>query len=323
MPGQGIQPTPRSTRFTPVKSHNERKEIMIPTLFSVSYAGLWGQHRLDIEQFIEKAATLGYSAVELMGKRPPPSVLDADDDMLDRIRTCAEKNGIAIATIAGYTDFTAGKSAAEVPFVEMQVLYVRRLSEIAQRLGAGTVRVFTGYATVENAVSGDWEKCVKAIRESAAVAETFGVCLGVQNHHDTAISTEAFVEFLNDVDHPNCKAMFDPWVPALQGDDLYACAKMLAPRMVQTTLSDYVRLPRWGHLHGLVNYRRLPDMLRAVPLGQGFVDLKSFFKGLCDGGFDGYVAYEMCSPLRGGGSEANLDKAASESLHEIMNVLQV
>ena len=28
---------------------------MIPTLFSVSYAGLWGQHRLDVESFIHKA----------------------------------------------------------------------------------------------------------------------------------------------------------------------------------------------------------------------------------------------------------------------------
>jgi hypothetical protein len=28
---------------------------MIPTLFSVSYAGLWGQHRLDLKSFIRKA----------------------------------------------------------------------------------------------------------------------------------------------------------------------------------------------------------------------------------------------------------------------------
>ena len=42
---------------------------MIPTLFSVSYAGLWGQHRLDLVSFIRKAGALGYRAVELMGKR--------------------------------------------------------------------------------------------------------------------------------------------------------------------------------------------------------------------------------------------------------------
>ena len=36
---------------------------MIPTLFSVSYAGLWGQHRLDLAGFLFKAASLGYSAL--------------------------------------------------------------------------------------------------------------------------------------------------------------------------------------------------------------------------------------------------------------------
>jgi sugar phosphate isomerase/epimerase len=82
-------------------------------------------------------------------------------------------------------------------------------------------------------------------------------------------------------------------------------------------LADYVRLPRWAYQPGLVNYKRLDDMVRAVPLGDGFLDLDAFFAGLHEGGFDGYVAYEMCSPLRGGGSEENLDRAARASLEAI------
>ena len=290
---------------------------MIPTLFSVSYAGLWGQHTLDLESFIRKAAALGYSAVELMAKRPHLSPLDFDSGKLDRIKQCAQENRIQIATIAGYTDFTGGERAAEVPFVEMQLAYVRELARIAQQLEARIVRVFTGYSTAEEDCQRDWRKCVLAVRECAALAASHGVCLGVQNHHDTAISTEAYLEFLDEVDHPNCKAMFDPWVPALQGEDLFACAQTLAPRMVQTTVADYVRLKRWAYQPGLVNYRAMPDMMRAVPLGEGFVDLKAFFKGLRAGGFKGFVAYEMCSPLRGGGSEANLDRTAAASLRQI------
>jgi len=295
---------------------------MTPTLFSVSYAGLWGQHTLDLTSFIQKAAALGYSAVELMGKRPHLSPLDLDSGKLDRIKQCAKDNGIQVATIAGYTDFTGGGRAAEVPFVEMQLAYVRELARIAQRLGARIVRVFTGYSTAEEECQRDWQKCILAIRECAALAASYGVYLGVQNHHDTALSSEAYVEFLDEVNHPNCKAMFDPWVPALQGEDLFACARTLAPRMVQTTVADYVRLRRWAYQPGLVNYRTLPDMVRAVPLGEGFVDLRSFFKGLRAGGFDGYVAYEMCSPLRGGGSEANLDRTAAASLRQIKKLIK-
>jgi len=283
-------------------------------LFSVSYAGLWGQDTLDLDAFIAKAANLGYPAVEIMAKRPHLSVLDFDAKRLERLAQVASKNGIEIATVAGYTDFTSGARSAEVPFVEMQLLYIRRLAEMANKLGAKIVRVFTGYATDDAAYHGDWEKCVKALREGAALAQDYGVCIGVQNHHDTAISTDAYVEFLDDVDHPNCKAMYDPWVPAVLEEDLYANARRLAPRMVQSTLADYVRLQRWAYMPGLVNYRELPAMVRAVPLGQGFIDLSAFVRGLKDGGFDGYLCYEMCSPLRGGGSMANLDRTAAESL---------
>jgi sugar phosphate isomerase/epimerase len=111
--------------------------------------------------------------------------------------------------------------------------------------------------------------------------------------------------------------MFDPWSPALQGEDLEAAARRLAPRMAQTTLADYVRLPRWQYLPGLINYRRLDDMVRAVPLGEGFLDLDGFFRGLRAGGFSGNVAYEMCSPLRGGGSLENLDQTARKGLDKI------
>ena len=291
--------------------------MLTPTLFSVSYAGLWGQHRLDLPAFIHKAGQLGYRAVELMGKRPHLSILDTSDGQIGRIRDAAESAGVEIATIAGYTNFTLGLGS-EIPAAEFQIAYVRQLAAMAELLGAKIVRVFTGYATEPEAYGKDWDACVRAVRECAEAAAQHGVVLGLQNHHDVGVAVDSYIEFLDDVDHPNCRAMFDPWAPALHGEDLRAAARRLAPRMVQTTLADYVRLPRWAYQPGLVNYKRLDDMVRAVPLGDGFLDLDGFFAGLHEGGFDGYVAYEMCSPLRGGGSEENLDRAARASLDAIV-----
>lgn len=290
---------------------------MKPVLFSVSYAGLWGQHRLDLPAFIRKAAALGYPAVEIMAKRPHLSVLDASDAVLDTVRDAARACDVEIATIAGYTDFTAGKSAGEVPFIEMQIAYVAELARIAEALEAKVVRVFTGYNTGPGSPQQDWNTCVLAIRECAERAAARGVVLGVQNHHDTGVAWESYLEFLHDVGHSNCKALFDPWAPALHGDDLEECGRALAPFMVQTTLADYVRLRRFAYQPALINYERQTDAVRAVPLGEGFVALAPFFAGLKSGGFDGYVAYEMCSPLRGGGSEENLDAAAGRSLAKI------
>ncbi|MBL8848056.1 MAG: sugar phosphate isomerase/epimerase [Planctomycetaceae bacterium] len=296
---------------------------MTPTLFSVSYAGYWGQHRLGIVEFLEKSAALGYPAVEIGGKRPHLSPLDYPDDAsLAEIRSAAQRLGIEIATIAGYTDFTSGRQSAEVPFVEMQVRYVADLSRIARSLGATFVRVFSGYFTDSANYHNDWTRCVTALKECAAAAAGHGVVLGLQNHHDIGLTVESIEELLIDVDHPNLKLMFDPWSIALTGGDLYESAKRMAPLMVQTTLADYVRLPRFHYRPELVNYERLdPPAVRAVPLGEGFIDLPAFFEGLKAGGFDGYVAYEMCSPLRGGGSEANLDEAAGKSLRRIRELI--
>lgn len=292
----------------------------IPTLFSVSYAGLWGQHRLELPEFLHKAAELGYRAVELMGKRPHLSVLDTDDRQIDRLREAAASTGVEIATIAGYTNFTLALGT-ELPGVEIQVAYVRSLAYLARKLGAKVLRVFTGYTTEPEGYARDWEVCVRAIRECADVAAEQGVVLGVQNHHDVGVGVDSYVEFLDEVGHPNCRAMFDPWSPALHGDDLREAGRRLAPRMVQTTLADYVRLPRYAYQPGLVNYKRLDDMVRAVPLGEGFLDLQEFFAGLREGGFEGYVAYEMCSPLRGGGSEENLDRTARAGLEQIRRLI--
>ncbi|PIY44008.1 MAG: hypothetical protein COZ05_09500 [Armatimonadetes bacterium CG_4_10_14_3_um_filter_59_10] len=45
-------------------------------------------------------------------------------------------------------------------------------------------------------------------------------------------------------------------------------------------------------------------------MGEGEIDSATFLRGLRAGGYDGYAAYEMCSPLRGGGSQENLDHCA-------------
>jgi hypothetical protein len=39
--------------------------------------------------------------------------------------------------------------------------------------------------------------------------------LGLRNHHDVGTTVAAYGELLDDVDHPNLKAIFDPGSPAL------------------------------------------------------------------------------------------------------------
>jgi sugar phosphate isomerase/epimerase len=302
---------PRYTGGTRISFVHIRKETTVElSLFSVSYAGLWGQQRLDLPAFIAKAAELGYASVMLMGKRPHLSPLDADERTLESIRQCLAEHQVRCRAIAGYTDFSS-QAAAEVPFAEMQLRYVGDLARLASALDATIVRIFTAYEHPQAAPTAPWNHVVASLRECADRAADFGITLAVQNHHDVALHTDALLELLADVDRPNVKLGFDAWSPALRGEDLYEAARSAAHATVITTNADYVRMPRYRYRAELVNYEQvLPDMVRAVPFGDGFIDYEAFFAGMADGGFDGLANYEMCSPVRGGGSLENLDEYA-------------
>ena len=280
------------------------------SLFSVSYAGLWGQARLDLPAFVAKAAGLGYGAVMLAGKRPHLAPLDVDERSIDAIAQCLASHRVRCAAVAAYTDFSP-QPAGEVPFGEMQVQYVASLARIAAELDCTIVRVFTGYDRPQTAPLTAWNAVVASLRECALRAADFGVTMAVQNHHDVAVDTDALLELLSDVDRPNVKLGFDAWSPALRGENVYEAAKRAAPYTAITTNADYMRLPRYVYRAELVNYERVqPDLVRAVPFGDGFIDYEAFFAGLVDGGFDGVASYEMCSPVRGGGHVENLDAYA-------------
>jgi sugar phosphate isomerase/epimerase len=285
--------------------------MMKTALHSVSYAGVWpGQARLGLDDFLARAKALGFDAVMLMAKRPHLSPLDYDAEARGRLRERVTSLGLRVACLAGYTDFCMGADRPDIPSREMQILYVRELSQMARDLGCGLVRVFTSFDQATASYDQQWNWCVAALQECARNAATYDVTIGVQNHHDMAGHWQSMLDLLADVNHPNCKAMFDAWTPALHGDELAEAARRMAPHMVHTTVADYVRRPRFRYLPALVNFSREPDAVRAVPMGEGFIDYRAFFRGLCEGGYQGYVAYEMCSPLRGGGGEENLDLCA-------------
>jgi sugar phosphate isomerase/epimerase len=281
-------------------------------LHSVSYGGIWpGQVQLPLDGFIPKAAELGYDAVMLMAKRPHLSLLDMTPSARRELKKLADGHGVRVAVLAGYNDFALGSEAPDVPLREMQVYYIGELARLAADLGCALVRVFTAFERAALPYQTAWGHTVACLREAALRAADFGVTLGVQNHHDLAVHHDSLADLLAEIDQPNCKACFDAWSPALQGADLQAAVRRLAPYLVHTTVADYVRRPRFQYVPALVNYIPQPDAVRAVPMGQGFIDYHSFFTALREIGYSGHVAYEMCSPLQGGGSEANLDRCAA------------
>jgi sugar phosphate isomerase/epimerase len=290
----------------------------IPVLHSVSYAGVWrGQAQLDVDAFLVKAKELGFSHVELVGKRPHVSPLDYDAAARQRLRARIGELGLTLACLAAYPDFTAGAEKPGIPAAEIGAIYVGEAARLAKDVGTSCVRVFTGYERPGVPFDAQWGVVVQGLKLAAREAARHGVTLAVQNHHDIAVDADALLWLIKEVDEPNVRAAFDAWSPALAGVNgaaLEAAARKLAPHMAYTTVADYVKQPRLRYDATLTNYVRGDDVVRAVPFGTGFIDYRAFFRGLRAGGYRGYVAYEMCEVLDGGGSIANLDRTARKFL---------
>jgi sugar phosphate isomerase/epimerase len=283
-------------------------------LHSVSYSGSWGQTRLTVEQFIDKAAALGYQGVMLMAKRPHLSPLDYEAKARANLRARLADRGLRAICLAGYTNFTADLEHGEVPHREIQLLYVRELARLCSDLGGSLVRIFTGYENPASSFQPQWNLIAAALKECARRAADFGVTIGVQNHHDIGVGYQSLYDLIEAVDEPNCRAMYDAWAPALQGEDLRAGASRMGPITAHTTVADYQLRPRYQYNPALVNYVSQTPYVQAVPMGEGFIDYRGFLKALVENGFRGSIAYEMCSPLLGGGSEENLDRYARKFL---------
>lgn len=288
---------------------------MHPVLHSVSYAGAWPGHAcLSVEDFLGKAAELGFGAVALVAKRPHVSPHDYSPEARRKLREAIGARGLSLEALMGYTDFTCAIDRPGIPSAEMNAAYVGTLAQLAADLGAPYLRIFTGYERAGVAYEAQYTELVRGLRMASRAAEPFPVTLVLQNHHDLAVHHTQLAWLMRELGAPNVKLAFDAWAPFLQGlsgESMKEAVRAVAPWIAWTTVADYQRQPRFTYHAEVVNYSRQPqDLLRAVPCGTGEVDYGAFFEALREANYTGAVAYEMCAVLEGGGNAENLDAAA-------------
>jgi sugar phosphate isomerase/epimerase len=298
------------------------KDFKVKTcLHSVSYMGIWrGQAVLTVDEFLVKAKELGFDGVELAAKRPHVSLLDYDDAARKKLRERIKELGLDLVCLAGYNDFTAGVDRAGVPHLEIQATYIGELARLARDLGTNMVRVYTGYERPDLPSDKQYAMVVEGLQMAGKIAAQYGVTLVIQNHHDIALHHDAMKWLLDEVNLPNVKAAFDCWSPTMQGLSSVEIKKAIytmKPYIFLTTVADYEKLPRFRYDPAQINYVPLLPENRLVPTGEGYLDYKTFISTLKEIGYQGYISYEMCAVLKGGGSVENLDKTAKAFLEYV------
>jgi sugar phosphate isomerase/epimerase len=298
------------------------KDFKVKTcLHSVGYSGAWrGQAVLSVDEFLLKAKELGFDGVMLGAKRPHVSLIDYDDSARQKLRARIKELGLELVCIAGYNDFTAGVDKSGIPNVEIQAIYVGELARLARDLGTNMVRVFTGYERPDIPYDKQYAMVVEGLKMAGTIAAQYGITLIVQNHHDIAVHHDAMKWLLDEVNLPNVKAAFDCWSPTMEGlssEEIKKAIYTMKPYILHTTTADYEKLPRFRYEANQINYVPLLPENRLVPIGEGYLDYKTFINTLKEIGYQGYIAYEMCAVLKGGGSVENLDKAAKAFLEYV------
>ncbi|MCX6333678.1 MAG: TIM barrel protein [Bacteroidia bacterium] len=182
------------------------------------------------------------------------------------------------------------------------------------------VRIYTGYERPDVPYDKQYALVVDGLKMAGKIAAKYGVTLAIQNHHDIALHHDAMKWLLDEVNLPNVKAAFDCWSPTLEGlssEEIRQALLTMKPYIVHTTTADYKELPRFKYEINQTNYTQLQSQMRAVPIGEGFLDYKTFINTLKEIGYQGYITYEMCEVLEGGGSIENLDRAAKKFLEYV------
>nr|MBI1229714.1 TIM barrel protein [Cytophagales bacterium] len=283
--------------------------------------GLWrGQAVLSVDDFLLKAKELGYDGVMLMAKAPHLSILAYDKEARRKLKARLAELDLTLVGLAGYSDFTAGMDKPGIPHTEIQAAYIGQLAELASDLGTNMIRIFTGYERPGIPFDKQYATVVEGITLAAKEAQKYGVTLVVQNHHDIAIHHDAMYWLLNEINLPNVMAGWDAWSPTLEGlskEEIRTSVLKMKPFLANTILADYIALPRYQYDPTLTNYNAHKPIMRATAMGAGIIDYENFIGALKEIGYQGYLVYEMCEVLEGGGSIANLDATARQFLEYV------
>jgi sugar phosphate isomerase/epimerase len=271
----------------------------MPQLFPI--AAITDEFSPDISVAVHSMSEVGMTAVELrmvFGK----NIVDLSDEELDRAKQIATGSGMSIISIASPllkcvlpnapdidSRFQQDIFASKHTF-EDQPRLTERAFEIAKRMGARIVRVFSYWRTVRPEAC--FDRVVTALGSLADKAARHGLIIGLENEHACNVATGAETSrVLDAIDHPNLQVVWDPCNALVSGENPFP--------------EGYRRLParRVVHVHAKDCF--VQDHKPTFgPLGECGIDWQGQIAALVTDGYRGYVSLETHWPGPGGDKHA-------------------
>ncbi|MGD0498882.1 MAG: sugar phosphate isomerase/epimerase family protein [Bryobacteraceae bacterium] len=260
---------------------------------SFRLAGITDEFSPDIEVAARAMREAGLQGAELrmiFGK----NVVDLADGELGRAIATVRAQGLEIVSIASpvLKCVLPGGPAVEERWqkdmfaaaygFDDQPRVAGRAFDIAERAGAGIVRVFSYWRTIRPRET--FERTVEALLDLAERAGRRGLVIGLENEHACNIATgEEAARALRAARHPSLKIVWDPANALVAGERPFP--------------DGYRKIPQdlIAHVHAkdcrMAN--SAPEWLR---LGEGSVDWKGQMAALAHDGYRGWISLETHWP---------------------------
>jgi sugar phosphate isomerase/epimerase len=227
----------------------------------------------EIGVSIERVASFGYDAIELVGE---PSQYDAP-----RVRQLAGDAGIAVSSISSM--YTAARDLSNPdPTVRRQAVdYVRSVVDLAAETGAGVVVVGPSAVMKTSPLApaaDEWRWAVESIREGGEYAAAAGVDIALEpwNRYETHFLNRLAqaIELWQELGLANGGVMGDTFHMNIE----------------EASIPDALRAAK-----GLLAHVHLADSNRAVA-GRGHTDFRPILRAMVDIDYRGYLSFEVMAP---------------------------
>lgn len=243
--------------------------------YSLSYAPLFTQGKLNVFQFLGICRELGVEGASLHLRQ----LENTQTAYLKRIRRAYLDEGLSMGQVTVSTNF-----GRPIDQHAKELEQAREAVRVAAFLGAPVVRVFAGSPPNEADRAAAFERSVKAVRTVCEYGAETGIPIGLQNHNHGALcrTGDEVLRFMKMVDHANLTLVLDTGqfagsrgasaeAPAdLRGADYLASIRQTA------SLARYVRVkfynPRPDGSEPFLDYDKIFDILRGVHYS-GFLDI--------------------------------------------------
>jgi len=169
-------------------------------LVAYSFRTKLGNHSLTYEALIEYLANLGLDGLDTTAYWPP--FTNTSDPLFDQnlasLRRAAYKNAVQLYSLAARVNLCQATPEAR----DAQVKEARKWVDMAERIGAGHVRVFGGAiprgVTQEQAIP----LAVETLKRAADYSGSRGVFLGVEDDGGLSATAEPTVAIVKGADNP-------------------------------------------------------------------------------------------------------------------------